>query len=184
MSESKMSPRKVLVAQRRRKAIQMRTTGATYEMIGKALGISEVAAWRHVQKGLARLHEKMTAEAETLRTETVRQLEAILAVHLPRALDGDVKSGNLAIRALAERAKITGLVKAQPVVPQAGPYDNLSRDELIYQAKMLGLWIDPDELPGNGHASRPVAPAPSTNGYHEPASVNWSGRFDGSRPSR
>jgi hypothetical protein len=160
MSESKQSPRKVLAAQRRRQAVKLRTEGATFATIGQALGVSEVAAWRHVQKGLAMINAKMATDAEALRTETVRQLEALIAVHLPKALDGDVKSGNLAIRALAERAKITGVIKSQAVVPAANPYENWEPDALREEGRRLGLLIDPPATP----AQAAIPTAPSSNG--------------------
>jgi hypothetical protein len=155
MSESKQSPRRVLAAERRKKAMAMRKRGATFATIADALGVSEPSAYRMVQKGLARLNELMMVDAEALRRETVEQLEALLAVHLPRALDGDVKSGNLAIRALSERAKITGVVKHSAVVPTTNPFESMTPDELRAEAHRLGIYDYPQKTSSAG---------PSVNG--------------------
>jgi hypothetical protein len=180
MSESKLSPRRVLAAQRRREAIRLRIEeGATFAKIGQALGVSEVGAYKMVQKGLALINQKMAVDAEALRTETVRQLEALLAVHLPKALQGDVKSGNLAIRALAERAKITGVIKAQAVVAAANPYEGMSPDELRAEAHRLGIYEYPHEVGTVDHLPEPATPPiPSANGTgtngHSP--LSWPRR--------
>jgi hypothetical protein len=160
MSESKQSPRKVLAAQRSRAAIKLRTGGASYDHIAEALQVSKTGAYRMVQRAFRRLNEKLMIDTEALRRETVEQLEELLAVHLPLALDGDVKSGNLAIRALAERARITGVIKNQAVVPAANPYENWEPDALREEGRRLGLLID--SPPTTAPAAIP--PAPSSNG--------------------
>jgi hypothetical protein len=158
----------VLAAERRKKAMAMRKRGATFATIAEALGVSEPSAYRMVQKGLARLNELMMVDAEALRRETVEQLEGLLAVHLPRALEGDVKSGNLAIRALAERARITGVVKHQAVAPAGNYYDGWDQDALREEGRRLGLLIDPPAT--STPAAVPSSNGTDTNGH---APIDW-----------
>jgi hypothetical protein len=143
MSESIQSPRKVLAAQRRRQAVKMRIEGATYAVIGKQLGVSEVRAWKLVSEGLARLNEKMAEDAERLRRLSSEQIDLLLSAHMPRALIGDTKAAGVVLRALDSRAKLYGLVKT-PASQPANPYENLSPDELRAEGRRLGL-LPPEE---------------------------------------
>jgi hypothetical protein len=177
MSESKMSPRKVLAAQRRRQAMKMRMEGATFAAIGQALGISEVAAWRHVQKGLARLNDRMAIDADKLRRETVEQIEALLAAHMPLALGGDTKSANVCSRLLDQRARLYCLIGSTKEAAAANPYENLSREALIGEARRLGLYHDDPFTASDHYQARP-----SANG-HSP--MDWPRRHnDGSLAPR
>ncbi len=161
MTISKNSPVKVKAAERRAAALSLRVQGKTLAQIGESLGVSTQRAYQYVKEGLARLDQMTTVDAEALRRLSVEQLEAMLAAHLPKAIAGDVRSGNLAIRAIAERARITGLVKAaQPEVKPESPYAKMTPEELRAEARRLGIYPLRAGSPGD-----PYAPAPSTNGH-------------------
>jgi hypothetical protein len=112
-----------------------------------------------VNSGLDRLNQKSLETADRLRALTLEQLDSIISTHLPKGVEGDIRSGNLALRAMDSRARLFGLIKSPHEQPAPKP---MSQEDLIHEARMMGL-LPPDYqrdsfTPTNGHSSNGYAP--------------------------
>lgn len=110
MGKSKAAPDRVIAAERRVKALELRKLGFTYRKIGDQLGVTEAAAHKMVTKSLRELNEKSAESAsEVLRLELERLDEWTLRVAQ------EIKSGRTlaaidrGIRIQARRARLLGL---------------------------------------------------------------------------
>src|SRR5262249_19647874 len=109
MAHSKNSPRRILAAERRTQALNLRKQGLTYARIAEALGISEPRAHRIVTFERQRLNQKRSeAAAEVLRLELER-LDAMLAGVWAAAEQGDLASIDRVLRIQERRARLQGL---------------------------------------------------------------------------
>src|SRR5690349_13779376 len=109
MSDSKASAKRILAAERRIAALELRKAGRTYAAIGMALGVSEPRAHRLVTKELARLNEKRAeAGAEVTRLEMER-LDQLWAAVWDAAKGGDHHAIEKALAIMSRRAKMLGL---------------------------------------------------------------------------
>jgi hypothetical protein len=131
--------------------MSLRMKGATFKTIGEHLGISEVAAYKAVQRGLQILNERMVVDAEALRRETVERLDRLIQVYTPLADKGDCKAGNLLVRCMESKAKLYGLIR-HPADP-APPQKPMTDEEVRWEGYRLGLLPKPDS-----------SPPPSSNG--------------------
>jgi hypothetical protein len=157
--------------------MKLRKNGATFAVIGEKLGVSERRAWTMVQEGLARLNEKMAIDADKLRRETVEQIDQLLNAHMPLGIQGDTKSANVCSRLLDQRARLYCLIGSTKEAVATNPYENLSREALIEEARRLGIYHDDPRT-----ASDHYQPSPSANG-HSP--MTWLRRnHDGSLATR
>jgi hypothetical protein len=147
-----MSPTRVLAQQRRQEAMKLRAGGATYATIATKLGVTEMAAWKMIQKGMDILNSRMIVDGERLRRETLTNLEGLLQVYLPKALQGDNKAAHICLRALGDRARLYSLIRSAYDQPQP---PKMTEEELRWEGYRLGLCPKPDSLP-----------APSSNGVH------------------
>lgn len=109
MSESTTSSGRLRAAQRRIQALELRKAGADYRSIGKALGISAQAAWRHVSIALAQMRDVTAEQAAELRhVEFLRLEEATKAVYV-RVRNGDVAAIDRFVRLSERRSALMGL---------------------------------------------------------------------------
>jgi hypothetical protein len=157
--------------------MKLRKNGATFAVIGEKLGVSERRAWTMVQEGLARLNDRMAIDADKLRRETVEQIDQLLNAHMPVAIQGDTKSANVCSRLLDQRARLYCLIGSTKEAVAANPYENLSRDALIEEARRLGIYYDDPRT-----ASDHYQAGPSANGN---SPMSWPRRHnDGSLAPR
>ncbi len=99
--------RAIRSAEIRRKAVDLRVAGASYEQIGEALSMNKATAWKHVQHAL---HEtvRITAEAaERVRDIEIRRLDAQLVALWPSR--SDPRASDTILRISDRRAKLLGL---------------------------------------------------------------------------
>ena len=94
-------------AEARRKVLELRVAGVTFETIGRQLGISKQAAHKHYQRAIA---EEKTATGDLVGEErelTRRRLDAVVSAHwMARAKP---QSGAIIIKAERERIRLLGL---------------------------------------------------------------------------
>lgn len=107
MSRKKKSP--TYTKQRRErmaKALQLKEQGATFDQIGRTLGISTTRAYHDVQDAL----KEITREpAEDVLKVELRRIDRLWQVAYQKAMKGDLKSMDRAISLLDRRIKLHGL---------------------------------------------------------------------------
>jgi len=106
---SPTAPKRANAAERRRKAVALRIAGATYEQIGRELGITSQAAWKHVTVALADVRQKTAEDADILRVTELSRLDAAQASIWPRVVQGDNQAIDRFLRISKRRGEITGI---------------------------------------------------------------------------
>ena len=98
---------KALAAARRVRAVELRTTGLTYDQIAAELGYANRGTvYRLVSEAL----ETQTVEAvDQLRSLEVERLDRLQFGVWQKAMAGDVHAGSLAIRVIMARCRLLGL---------------------------------------------------------------------------
>ncbi|MGW4639569.1 hypothetical protein ACWEN6_13625 [Sphaerisporangium sp. NPDC004334] len=102
--------KKIQLAQRRSKAVQLRLAGVTYDKIATQLGYAGAgAASKDVTRALqAAAREQHENSEELLRLE-IDRLDRLMAAVWANALSGDVKSIEAAERLISRRCVLLGL---------------------------------------------------------------------------
>jgi hypothetical protein len=104
---SKTSPARIAAAQRAARALELRSTGATFAEIARRLGYSsKTGAHDAVKRGLDATLRK---PADTLRTLDLERLDRLFATHFPRACRGDHQATAACLRIMERQAALLGL---------------------------------------------------------------------------
>ena len=109
MPEPATSPRKISYAERRIQALELRKAGATYEQIGKQLGITKQAAYKHVKKALDAMNDTIREQADDVRNIEVERLDKLWFVMYKQALSGNQGAVDRCLKIMDRRAKLLGL---------------------------------------------------------------------------
>lgn len=130
------------MADRQRKAMDLRIAGATLEQIAQQLGYADASgAYRAICRGLV---ETQRPAADELRELESRRLDRLLLAVWQQALAGDLKAVETARRLLDQRARLWGLnmpVKVDATVTQRTETDAALQalvDELERRAQPAG----------------------------------------------
>ena len=147
-SNSPRAQRRVLATERRKKALQYRLAGATYEAIAAELGISRQAVAQLLDVALAETRKQISEGAEQLRAEEVRRLDAMLtALWEKAAKNGDEQSIDRVLRIMARRAALLGLdAPTKAEVKQTGDINaEIERYVAVLAGRGEGATTDPPE---------------------------------------
>ena len=156
--QSATAPARLRAAHRRTKVVQLRLAGRTLADIGRELGCSP-----------QRVHAILTQEmqsAQGLRAETAEELlqlelhrlDTLQAAVWDKALAGDLKAVETALRVIDRRVRLRGLDAPTRSQITVGRYvDGLSDAELIEQARRLGIPIPELDLPPGNPQTAPSA---------------------------
>jgi hypothetical protein len=99
--------RAVSLTERRRRALELRRAGATYEQIAAALGYFDSSGARKaVKKGL---RQTLAEPAAELRQLELLRLDRLHETLWPRAVAGQVRAIDRVLRIMARRAALLGL---------------------------------------------------------------------------
>lgn len=135
--------KKEAAAERRITALELRKAGATYQAIGKKLGISEGQAHKDVAYMLNKLSEQERAVATDLRQLQLERLDTALFAIANQVRQGHLGAIDRMLKIEERRAKLLGLdapakvaseVKAevaQTVAIAGVDYSNMSAEELM-----------------------------------------------------
>lgn len=139
----------VELAERRRKAVEMRKAGCSYDEIARALGFSNSGnAYHTVHKALKATYRE---PAEELRTLELERVDRLMRAIWPRAIKGDVDAIDRVLKVMARRARLLGLDRnPAPVPPEV--------DTTVHGSFIEELGRRLDLLSGSG------APAPVPGG--------------------
>jgi DNA-binding CsgD family transcriptional regulator len=116
--QSATAPVRVSARERERRAVELRISGARYEVIGAELGITRQAAHQAVGRVLARTAAETREHADELRVLEAERLEALHATLWPMALDGDLRAVDRVLRVRESFRRLFGLDLAAPEVGQ------------------------------------------------------------------
>jgi hypothetical protein len=89
------------------RALELRSTGASYHEIGRTLGISKTRGYQLVMAELSELCEMLKESAAQLLALELARLDAILAAHWP--LRAVPRNAEILLRVSERRAKLLGL---------------------------------------------------------------------------
>ena len=105
----KGTERKITAAERRKKALEFRKAGMTYEQIAGQLGVTTGAAHKSVMTALKEIREKQNEAAEDVLAIELERLDTMLIGILPAARKGNQGAIDRVLRIMDRRAKYLGL---------------------------------------------------------------------------
>ena len=138
--------RRITAAERQRRALQMRKSGATFEAIARAVGYSnESGARKAINTALKKL---ILEPADELRKLECERLDVMLHSLWPDVLQGKPRSIEVALKVMDRRAALLGLdapkqvedhriVSMQVMADQIAEETGLDADELIAEAERI-----------------------------------------------
>lgn len=126
--ESKTSSRTLVAREREAEAVKLRESGASFEKIGKQLGVTTSGAYRAVARSLTRVIAQTSESAAQLRALELQRLDKLLLALWPRASKGDDAAVDRVLRVMERRAKLCGL---DAPVRVSGPDDGPIQTEHV-----------------------------------------------------
>lgn len=113
MAESPTSPRRIEAAEKRRRALQLRKAGATFDQIAEQVGYSSRGkACEAVQGELADLPKE---DAVELRDLELARLDSLLTAMWPKAMNGNGWAVDRVLRIMERRARLAGLDQPEQI---------------------------------------------------------------------
>jgi hypothetical protein len=106
---TKVTPITLRTMDRAAKALEMKRDGATYDAIGKKLGITRQAAWKLIQNRFADIRKQTEESAEDVRDQQLMRLDGFLFALRGKVKRGDPRAIDSALRIEDRRAKLLGL---------------------------------------------------------------------------
>ena len=102
----KANSRAIEQAERRRQALALRLTGATFDQIGQQLGCDKSTAYRLISKEIREIPRE---EADELRTIECSRLDKLQHAVWQAAIQGDVNAVDRVLKISERRARLLGL---------------------------------------------------------------------------
>lgn len=97
-------------AERRKKAIALKLAGLDYQSIADQLGYSDrAAAYVDIDRALKKNLAEEAEQVELLRHVAVQQLNRLQAAVWPKAVKGDTRAAETALRVITQRCKLQGI---------------------------------------------------------------------------
>lgn len=131
-------------------AVELRKAGATYEQIGKSLGLSRSRAHQLVQEGLEVIREQIKIDANLVMALELDRLDAMLL-----SLWKDKKNPRVAdtiLRIMERKHKLQGLeaptrIEATGVIStvESNPYANWTTEDLIALEQLTSKYAENQE---------------------------------------
>ncbi|MEU1908375.1 hypothetical protein ACFV4E_22985 [Streptomyces hygroscopicus] len=139
---------RALVEERRRELISLRRERVSFEdprilALGYA---SSNAARRDFYRAMQARRDATKAEITAYREEQTEIIEALLDTYLPKALDGDIKAGEMTLKLLERASKLNGweaVLKAEVTGPGGGPMV-MRKATLAELHQLIGTAGNPD----------------------------------------
>jgi hypothetical protein len=152
---SRTRPVRIRASQRRAEAVRLRLAGCTYREIGERLGIRRQSAAELVATALDELRSETRSDAARLRTLELRRLDELLRAAWPKAMSGDVRAIQTALRVVEGRCLLLGLLPA-PEADEVPPPGEAELTPVVRDA-LGGLPSVVDVLSRNGGNGAPRA---------------------------
>jgi len=117
---SRTAARFLKARQHEEQALELRLGGASYAMIGEALGMTAGGAFKAVDRALTRQAAETDEKAEKLREIEVARLDRLLMAQWPGVKRGDEKAARVALQISKRRSELLGLDRKPRPEPQTG----------------------------------------------------------------
>jgi hypothetical protein len=118
---------RIAQAEKEARIIELRRTGATWELIAKATGYANASgAHKAYQKALGRIIEP---KIEELRATEIDRLDRLQFAIWERAKEGDIKAIDAVLRILDRRVRILGLDAPTKIQAEIVTYDGSILEE-------------------------------------------------------
>ncbi|AMO58243.1 hypothetical protein GZ77_21175 [Endozoicomonas montiporae] len=126
----------------RRKALDLRTIGLSYQQIADQLGVSKSAAHRAVVKSLEALQEETKKLAKLNKTLDLQRLELIIREAMKLSLKGDLQAMDRVMKAIDRRAKIYGFEAPQKISQTTPEGEEIQQGVVVVPSPMdLEDWV-------------------------------------------
>lgn len=99
-------------------ALELRKAGATYDAIGKQLGLTREGARRAFLRAMALMRDDIVESAEEYRQFLIARLDSLLLRVWPAAMNGDLAAIDMARKLIVEQAKIRGVYQTNITMQQ------------------------------------------------------------------
>lgn len=138
---------KIVIDERRSKAVQLRLAGVDYDRIAQQLEYkSRQQAREDVHRAYVQATKEVRESVEELRNQDLDRLARLQAAFWGPALQGDPKAGEMVLKILARRAKMMGMDSALKVeittIDQIDAEIQALREKLALNAKPNQLAIE------------------------------------------
>ena len=120
MGSVKQDRNKLTAAERRKKAVDLRKAGATYDAIAQALQVTAKTARNDVQQALRDIPRESAEELRTIELQTLMTMQRAV---WPALVTGQLGAVDRMIKIVQERAKLTGIYAPQRVDVGAADVD-------------------------------------------------------------
>lgn len=141
---SKTSASRLIAAENRVKALDLRRRGWSYARIAQEIGVSRKRAWDYISEEMKALAELGEEKAEELVRLEMERLDELQNAIWDKAMRGDTKAIEASLKIMSRRATLKGLDQPTKVHSEQYVYDQLSTEELIQRARMQGITIPPE----------------------------------------
>ena len=115
--QSKASAARVRGADNRKRALELRKSGATYRQIGESIGISMQRAHQLVVDELECLAQLRLRNADELRLLELERLDMVSIPTLNKLKNGDMRAANVWIKLSESRRKLLGVDAPMKIAP-------------------------------------------------------------------
>lgn len=157
-SHNRASRTKLTQAERRRRAMDLRMLGQTYEQIGDALGISRQAAHKMITRELGKIRQATEETAQEILDLELMRLDRLMATAMQAVIgDKDITAIDRALRCMERRSKYLGLDKPDKTA-QTDPEGKALNQPDPYE-RALALVADMRRELEQGGESPPSQPA-------------------------
>jgi hypothetical protein len=108
---------KITASERRRRAIELRREGLSYQVIADQLGMAKSSVHNTVGKAMSCLKESIAGETRVLVVMEMDRLDTMQAAIWGQAMDGHLGSIDRLLKIMDRRAKLLGLDAPAKVAP-------------------------------------------------------------------
>lgn len=160
MPHSKNSRTRILAAERRTKALELRKEGRTFAAIARELGVSEQRAHRVITAELQRLNARRAEQAAEVTRLELERLDALLVAVWGKAQEGDTQALDRVLAIMARRTRLLGLdaPRRQELTGGGGGPLRFSLEEALAADKELEGWEHERQQPAGGGPGVPGGP--------------------------
>ncbi len=109
------SKKKLQISELRRKSLELRIIGLSYQQIADQLGVSKSRAYRACTAALDEINEETKKLAQLNKTLDLQRLDWIIREAMKQALKGDLQAMDRIMKAIDRRAKIYGFEAPQKI---------------------------------------------------------------------
>ena len=130
-ANSPTAPRKVTAAERRLKAVELRTGGLSLQQIAEKLGVKKQSVHSMLTVAMAETAKLTNETAEILRLRENERLDVAQAAIWGAVMNGDIQAVQALIKLMARRAAMNGLdaptkQEIAQTIETIQPYDYIS----------------------------------------------------------